>query len=126
MQRNWLAVGACNPNLSTYASVKRRYKLDQMSLHTLLHVTNFLYLGRPSARLRALAKPLLAALRPEDGVAAVGLHARMGDTELQNVVDWEESRFPPECGPRTSPNDQHHSRVYGSRGPVPVEDNKLC
>ncbi len=69
-----------------------------MSLHTLLYVTNFLYLGRPSPRLRALAKPLLAALRPEDGAAAVGLHVRMGDTALPNARTWDERRFPPECG----------------------------
>ncbi len=45
-----------------------------------------------------MAKPLLAALRPEDGAAAVGLHVRMGDTALPNARTWDERRFPPECG----------------------------
>lgn len=106
--------------------LKCRYHLDRMSLHTLLYVTNFLYLGRPSPRLQALAKPLLAALRSEDGAAAVGLHARMGDTALPNVVDWEESRFPPECGPRTLPNEQDHFVVYRPDGPVWLVDSRIC
>ena len=69
-----------------------------MSLHTLLFVSNFLYLGRPSARLKALTAPLLAAVRPEEGAAAVGLHVRIGDSELPNAVR-NSSRYPFECGP---------------------------
>ena len=79
-----------------------------MSLHTLLFVTNFLYLGRPSPRLQALAKPLLASLRPADGAAAVGLHLRIGDTALANTGSWNESRFPPECGFCALQDDEHH------------------
>ncbi len=86
--------------------LKCRYHLDRMSLHTLLHVSNFLYLGRPSSRLRALAKPLLAAIHPEDGAAAVGLHIRIGDTVLPNAV-IDDSRYPPECGPYALPHELH-------------------
>ena len=74
-----------------------------MTLHTLVYVTNFLYLGHPSSTLRALAKPLLAAVRPEDGAAAVGLHVRMGDAALSNAAQ-QNARFPPECGPLGHPD----------------------
>ena len=67
-----------------------------MSLHTLLFVTNFLYLGRPSPRLKTLMAPLLAALRPGEGAAAVGLHVRIGDAALPNAVK-KHTRYPPEC-----------------------------
>ena len=69
-----------------------------MSLHTLLFITNFLYLGRPSPRLRTLATPLLAALNPVEGAARVGLHMRIGDSALPNAEKQNNIRFPPECG----------------------------
>ena len=68
-----------------------------MSLHTLLFVTNHLYLGRPSPRLQALAAPLLSALNPVEGAAKVGLHVRIGDSALPNAVKKNNIRYPPEC-----------------------------
>ncbi len=76
-----------------------------MSLYTLLFVTNFLYLRRPSPRMKALTAPLLAALRPRAGAAAVGLHVRIGDSILPNAERTGKSkhtRYPPECVHRPS------------------------
>ena len=44
------------------AAVRGRYGLDRMSLGDLLFVSSDMYLARPSARIRAMAAPLLAAL----------------------------------------------------------------
>ena len=84
-----------------------RYHLDRMSLRTLLFVSNFLYLSRPSSRLRALAAPLLAAVRPGRGDAAVGLHVRVGDSALQNGRVRDDQRYPPECDFSQLPDAKH-------------------
>ena len=97
-----------------------------MSLHTLLYVSNFLYLGRPSARLRALAKPLLATLYPEDGAAAIGLHVRIGDSVLSKALNHE-LRYPPECGPCKLPHDEQYSCTSADlTGPVSPLADRPC
>jgi len=45
--------------------VHGRYGLDRMSLGDLLFVSSDMYLRRPSARIRAMAAPLLAAMGRE-------------------------------------------------------------
>ena len=73
-----------------------------MSLYTAHFVVNFLYLGRPSPRVEAMAAPLLTRLKPERGAAAVGLHLRIGDSQLANSKMKDVTRYPPECGLRPS------------------------
>ena len=87
------------PGSGTHAVVKCRYGLHEVSLFTFYFVVNFLYLGRPSPRVRAMAAPLLARLRPETDAAAVGLHVRIGDSQLANAKMQDVTRYPPECGP---------------------------
>ena len=52
------------------AAVRGRYGLDRMSLGDLLFVSSDMYLARPSARIRAMAAPLLAALGREQVATA--------------------------------------------------------
>ena len=93
-----MRIVTCVSYQHTVWMLERRYQLDQMSLHTLLFVTNFLYMSRPSPRVRALAAPLLAALRPGKGATAVGLHVRMGDASLANgAAKNNDRRYPPKC-----------------------------
>ena len=83
----------------THAVVKCRYGLHEVSLFTFYFIVNFLYLGRPSSRVEAIAAPLLARLRPETDAAAVGLHLRIGDSQLANAKMQNVTRYPQQCGP---------------------------
>ena len=74
-----------NSQLRLY--VNCRYSLKAMSVYTFYYVVNHLYLDRPSPRVRDMAAPLLARVRPERGRSGGGparAHRRFGVGERQD------------------------------------------